>query len=220
MTSISRTLTLLTALAAGLALTTPATTLAQSTSDIEGRYELIQPPQPTETPGKVEIVDVFWYGCSHCWKFLPSMEALDKRKADYVEIRRMPAIFRRNWEMHARAFYTAKLLNAVDAIHRPLFQAIHEKGKKLDTRQELRAFFVAHGIDGAAFDKTIDSFAVETLLRKSTVMQGRYGVRGTPSVIVNGKYRVSASLAGGYDEMTRIAEALAAREHKAMMAAK
>ena len=84
----------------------------------------------------------------------------------------------------------------------------------------MRAFFIAQGIDGEAFDKTFDSFAVETMLRKSTVMQGKYGVRGTPSVIVNGKYRVSASLAGGYPEMTQIAEALAAREHKAMMASK
>lgn len=220
MTSKTRTLSFLGALTAFLALAVSGPAAAQQPIDPEGRYELIQPPQPTETPGKVEIVDVFWYGCPHCWKFLPAVEALDERKADYVEIRRMPAIFRRNWEMHARAFYTAKLLNAVDAIHRPLFSSIHEKGQKLDNRQSLRAFFIAQGIDGDAFDKTFDSFAVETMLRKSTVMQGKYGVRGTPSIIVNGKYRVSASLAGGYEAMTQIAEALAAREHKAMMAAK
>ena len=208
MTPTARLLTFLGVIVACVTLTLPASLHAQETIDPEGRYELIQPPQPTESPGKVEIVDVFWYGCPHCWRFLPSMEALEKRKADYVEIRRMPAIFRRNWEIHARAFYTAKLLNSVDTIHRPLFSAIHEKGQKLDTRESLREFFVARGIDGEAFDKTFDSFAVETLLRKSTVMQGRYGVRGT------------ASLAGGYDEMTQVAEALAAREHKATMAAR
>ena len=220
MTAVSRPLSMLLALAAFAALSLPAGVSAQELVDPEGKYVLIDPPQPTETPGKVEIIDVFWYGCPHCWRFLPSMEALEKRKADYVEIRRMPAIFRRNWEMHARAFYTAKLLNAVEQIHRPLFSAIHEKGRKLDTRDDLRAFFVAQGIEGEAFDKTFDSFAVETMLRKSTVMQGRYGVRGTPSVIVNGKYRVSATEAGGYDDMAAVAEALAAREHKAMMAAK
>ena len=207
------------ALLAALVLIVPAAAQAQDAIDPEGKYELVQPPQPTETPGKVEIVDVFWYGCPHCWHFLPSIEALEKRKPDYVEIRHMPAIFRESWEIHARAFYTAQLLNAVDVIHRPLFEAIHEQGKRMDTRKELRAFFVAHGIDGDAFDKTFDSFAVETLLRKSQVMQGRYGVRGTPTVIVNGKYRVSAGQAGGYEEMAKVAEALAEREHKAMMAA-
>jgi thiol:disulfide interchange protein DsbA len=214
MSSNSRILALLGALALGI----PALSVAQLTVDPEGKYDLIDPPQRTSTPGKVEIVDVFWYGCPHCWRFLPSMEALEKRKADYIEIRRMPAIFRDSWAIHARAYYTAKLLNAVEQIHRPLFEAIHEQNKKLNTRESLREFFVAHGVDGKAFDKTFDSFAVETMLRKSVLMQGRYGVRGTPSVIVNGKYRVSAGKAGGYAEMVDVAEALAAREHKSTMA--
>ena len=190
----------------------------QDLVDPEGKYELVQPPQPTDTPGKIEIVDVFWYGCPHCYSFLPAMERYETRKADYVEVRRMPAIFRESWAIHARAFYTAHLLGAVEKVHRPLFEAIHEKGERMDTRDSLRALFVAHGVDGEAFDKTFDSFAVETMLRKSQVMQGRYGVRGTPTVIVNGKYRVSASLAGGYEEMARVAEALAAREHEATTA--
>lgn len=207
-------------LVTALALIGPAAASAQGNIDPQGKYELIDPPQPTDTPGKVEVVDVFWYGCPHCFTFLPAMEAYEANKPDYVEIRRMPAIFRQNWEVHARAYYTAMLLNVVDRIHRPLFEAIHVKKLPLDSRDSLREFFVANGADGEAFDKTFDSFAVETLLRKSTVMQGRYGVRGTPSVIVNGKYRVSASLAGGYEEMVQVADALAAREHKATLAAK
>lgn len=207
-------------LLAALMLVGPAIAGAQDSIDPQGKYELIDPPQPTDTPGKVEVVDVFWYGCPHCYRFLPAMEAYEANKPDYVVIRRMPAIFRQNWEIHARAFYTASLLDIVDRIHRPLFEAIHEKQQRLDTRESLREFFLAHGADGEAFDKTFDSFAVETLLRKSTVMQGRYGVRGTPSVIVNGKYRVSASLAGGYEQMVQVADALAAREHKATLAAK
>ncbi|MFT5173523.1 MAG: thiol:disulfide interchange protein DsbA [Gammaproteobacteria bacterium] len=207
-------------LLAAFALGLPSATLAQHTIDPDGKYDLIDPAQPTDTPGKVEIVDVFWYGCPHCYRFLPSMEALDKRKADYVAIRRMPAIFRDSWAIHARAYYTAKLLDVVERIHRPLFVAIHDKNQALNTPASLRAFFVAHGVEGKTFDKTFESFAVETMLRKSTLMQGRYGVRGTPSVIVNGKYRVSAEKAGGYAQMVDVAEALAAREHKATMAMK
>jgi len=215
MTPVHRLLALL----AAFALLGPVAAGAQQSIDPEGKYELVDPPQPTDTPGKVEVVDVFWYGCPHCFRFLPALEAYEKSKPDYVEIRHMPAIFRESWEIHARAFYTASLLNMVDAIHRPLFDAIHEKHQPLDTRESLRAFFVAHGADGEAFDKTFDSFAVETLLRKSSVMQGRYGVRGTPTLIVNGKYRVSATLAGGYEQMVQVADALAAREHKAKVAA-
>ena len=203
-----------------VALSIPAASIAQNTIDPEGKFELIDPPQTTDTPGKVEIVDVFWYGCPHCYSFLPSMEALDKRKADYIEIRRMPAIFRKSWAIHARAYYTAKLLNVVESIHRPLFEAIHDKKQPLNTPQQLREFFVARGVEGEAFDKTFESFAVETMLRKSVLMQSRYGVRGTPSVIVNGKYRVSAGLAGGYAQMVDIAEALAAREQKTTLASK
>ncbi len=216
MTIVHRTAALL----AALLLMGPGTALAQATIDPEGKYELIQPPQPTDTPGKVEMVDVFWYGCPHCYSFLPAMEEFQKRQPDYVEVRRMPAIFRDSWAIHARAYYTAVLLNAEEVIHRPLFEAIHEKREPMDSRESLRAFFVARGVDGDAFDKTFDSFAVETMLRKSTVMQGRYGVRGTPTLIVNGKYRVSASLAGGYSQMMQVGEALAEREYKAKLAAR
>ena len=193
-------------------------TLAQGGFDPQGKYELIQPPQPTDTPGKVEVVDVFWYGCPHCFTFLPAMESYEKSKADYVEIRRMPAVFRKSWENHARAYYTAKLLGVDQKLHRPLFEMIHNGGKRVETREDLRAFFVANGVDGEAFDKTFDSFAVESMLRKSIVMQGRYGIRGTPSVVINGKYRTSGSLAGSYENMVKVIAALAEQEHKAAMA--
>ena len=104
--------------------------------DPEGKYELIDPQQPTDTPDKIEIVDVFWYGCPHCWRFLPSMEALEKRKADYIEIRRMPAIFRDSWAIHARAYYTAKLLNAVEQIHRRTDRSESRRGQS--TRMKTR----------------------------------------------------------------------------------
>jgi thiol:disulfide interchange protein DsbA len=182
--------------------------------DPAGKYERVQPPQPTETGDKVEVVDVFWYGCPHCFKFLPSMEQFEKGKPDYVTIRRMPAIFRENWENHARAFYTAQVLGIADKVHRPIFEAIHEGNRRLETREELAAFFEGFGVSGDEFDATFNSFAVETLMRKSKVMQQRYGVRGTPSVIVNGKYRVSGSLAGSYPNVIKVVEALAAQENQ------
>jgi len=188
--------------------------------DPEGKYELVKPPQPTDTPGKVEVVDVFWYGCPHCFRFLPVMEEFEKSKPEYVEIRRMPAIFRDSWVAHARAYYTARLLGIAEQVHRPIFDAIHVEGRALDTEESLMKFFEDFGVSNEEFRQTYASFAVDSLVRKSRVMQQRYGVRGTPSVIVNGKYRVSGSLAGSFENMVKVIAALAEREHESQVAAR
>lgn len=198
----------------------PATSLPAAGIDPTGKYELVKPPQPTDTPDKVEVVEVFWYGCPHCFTFLPAMEQYAKGKPDYVAVRHMPAIFRDSWVEHARAFYTADLLGVQERIHRPLFEAIHVGKQRLDTREDLMKFFEQHGVSNGDFNKTYDSFAVQTLMRKSQVMQQRYGVRGTPTVIVNGKYRVSGSLAGSPQNMIKVIEALVERERAEKLASR
>ncbi len=199
-------------IAAALLLSAAPTTFAQSTFDAEGKYEQIKPAQQTESKGKVEVVDIFWYGCPHCFDFLPVMEAFEKNKPEYVEIRRMPAIFRKSWEPHARAYYTANVLGVTDKIHRALFEAIHKENKKMETTDELRALFESHGVSAKDFDETFNSFAVDGLVRKSQQMQQAYGVRGTPAVVINGKYRTSGSQAGSYQNVVKVIEALAEQE--------
>ena len=183
--------------------------------EIEGRYEILQPPQQTETGDRIEVVDVFWYGCPHCYTFLPMMEAYDLVKPEYVEVRRLPAIFRESWVAHARAFYTAMLLGVVDQTHRPLFEEIHEQRNPTDHKEALAAFFERQGVDRGTFEQTWDSFAVESLVRKSILMQQRYGITGTPSVVVNGKYRVTGRLAGSYDNVIPVVMALVEKEREA-----
>ncbi len=202
------------------AATLPATSVHAAGIDPTGKYDLVKPPQPTDTPGKVEVVEVFWYGCPHCFTFLPAIEQYAKSKPEYVAVRHMPAIFRDSWVAHARAFYTASLLGVEEQIHRPLFEAIHLRKQPLDSPEALMKFFEQYGVGNDDFKKTYNSFAVETLLRKSQVMQQRYGVRGTPTVIVNGKYRVSGSLAGSPDDMIKVIEALVEREHAEKVASR
>ena len=125
-------------------------------------------------------------------------------------------IFRPTWEIHARAYYTAELLGEDDRLHEVVFDAIHKDKIRLDNREALITFFANHGVSKSDFEKTYDSFAVESMVRKARVMQGRYGVRGTPTVVINGKYRTSASLAGGYDNMIRVIEALVEMEKKTL----
>jgi thiol:disulfide interchange protein DsbA len=208
-----RLLTLL--LVAGLGHALPLAVTAQSAGfDIEGKYELVRPPQPTESPDKIEVVEIFWYGCPHCFRFLPVMDRYVESKPDYVEVVRMPAIFRDRWAAHARAYYTARQLGVLDKIHGPLFDAIHVKRQSLDSRASLATFFEAHGVSRADFEKTYDSFTVESLVRRSLAMQRSYGIRGTPSVIVNGKYRVSGSLAGSNENMIKVIEVLVEKERQ------
>jgi thiol:disulfide interchange protein DsbA len=207
----------LTAFLVSMALAASAATLVATPAsaagiDPTGKFDLITPPQPTDTPDKIEVVEVFWYGCPHCYSFLPAMEKYSQGTADDVAVRHMPAIFRDSWIAHARAFYTAELLGVEEQIHRPLFDAIHVDKQPLDSQEALMKFFETYGVSNDDFNKTYKSFAVETLLRKSQVMQQRYGVRGTPTVIVNGKYRVSGTLAGSPEDMIKVVEALVERE--------
>jgi len=189
---------------------------AQTTGfDIEGKYEVLQPPQLTETGDRIEVVDVFWYGCPHCYTFLPLLEVYEQIKPEYVEIRRLPAIFRESWAAHARAYYASMLLGVEHKTHRALFEEIHEHRNPTDHKEALAAFFERQGVDRTRFEQTYDSFAVESLFRKSVLMQQRYGIRGTPSVVVNGKYRVTGRLAGGQDNMLQVVMALVDREYEA-----
>jgi thiol:disulfide interchange protein DsbA len=180
--------------------------------DLEGKYVLVDPPQPTQTPDAIEVVDVFWYGCGHCWRFLPLMEAYVETQPQGVSIRRLPAVSRKSWEVHARAFYTAQQLGIEAKLHRPIFEAIHIDKQKLDTSETVMALFVSHGVAEDAFTKAWDSAAVEVLIGRSLQQQAKYGVEGTPSVIVNGKFRTSATLAGSYEDLRRVIEVLVEME--------
>ena len=187
---------------------------SHSEFDVEGKYALVQPAQPTETePGTVEVVDVFWFGCPACFRFLPHMEGLKESAPEYLRIRRMPAVFRESWIPHARAYYTAHLLGVEDRIYPAMFRAIHVQGRSLSTRDALAAFFEEHGVSAGEFGDVYDSFAVESLVRKSVAMQRNYGVRATPTVIVNGKYRTSGNVAGSHGNVIKVILALAEREH-------
>lgn len=196
----------------------PLTAAPGAGVDPAGKFDLVLPPQPTDTPDKVEVVEVFSYACPHCFTFLPYMEKYAKIKPDYVAVRHMPAVFRSSWIAPARAFYTAQVLGIEKQIHRAIFEAIHVDKQPMSTREDVTKFFETHGVSKKDFDKAYDSFAVETLMRKSQVMQQRYGIRGTPSVIVNGKYRVSGTLAGPPEGIIQVTEALAEHERAEMKA--
>jgi thiol:disulfide interchange protein DsbA len=174
----------------------------------EESYELVKPPQPTADPAKIEVMEFFWYGCPHCYHFEPHIKAWLKAKPDNVVFIRQPAIFNARWGAHAKAFFTAESLGVLDKMHDDFYDAIQNKKMALESEDDLAKFFVAHGVKEEDFHKAYKSFSVDAKMRQAEAMAPRYGVDGTPSLIVNGKYRVGATQAKSFEKMIEAANAL------------
>lgn len=175
-------------------------------------YELISPPQPTSDPSKIEVLEFFWYGCPHCLHFEPTLNAWVKKKPASVLFIRQPAIFNEHWGAHAKAFFTADVLGVEEKMHADFFDAIQNKKKALESEDDLAKFFVAHGVSEADFRGAYKSFAVDAKMRQAEPLAAKYGVTGTPTMTVNGKYRISPGQAKSFDRMIAITEALVKKE--------
>lgn len=178
-------------------------------------YQEIKPPVPTSVGAdKVEVLELFWYGCPHCYAFEPQLKEWLAKKPDYVEFVRVPAVFAHNWEVHARAYYAAIQLGVLDKVHSALFDAIHRDGRKVFSEDELVAFFADQGVPEAEFRKAYESFDVDTKTRHAISLTRQYGITGVPAIIINGKYRTSGQEAGDYGTLLKVVETLADKEHK------
>lgn len=177
-------------------------------------YARITPAQPTDDPGKVEVVELFWYGCPHCHRFQPYLERWLKSKPDDVVYIRMPAILSDSWALLARAYYAAEALGKLEEIHQPLFKAIHEQRRRFNTEQAVADFFAEHGVSAEEFRKVFHSFSVESKVRRARQMTRRYHTQGTPTVVINGKYRSDPGMARGFDNLIRVIDFLVEKERK------
>jgi Predicted dithiol-disulfide isomerase involved in polyketide biosynthesis len=175
-------------------------------------YELIVPAQSPDSANKIEVVELFWYKCSHCYSFEPYVERWLKSKPENVELLRLPAILNPNWAVHAQAYYTAEALGVLDKIHTPLFNAIHLHNRSLNSEDELAKFFAEHGINKGEFRAAFRSFAVDSKVRRAQVMTQRYGTTGVPAMIVAGKYRTSGGMVGDYNTLLEVVNFLVAKE--------
>jgi thiol:disulfide interchange protein DsbA len=160
------------------------------------------------------VVELFWYGCPHCYRLEPYLHTWLKSKPEDVHFVRMPAILGTSWELLAKAYFTAELLGVMDKAHGALFSAIHEKKNKIRDEKMLREVFVGLGVSPEDFDKTFNSFAVTIKVNNARMMTRRYGITGVPTVIVNGKYNTSASLAGSNQNIIDIINQLVEQERK------
>jgi protein dithiol oxidoreductase (disulfide-forming) len=177
------------------------------------QYKLLKPAQPTDVaPGKVQVVEVFWYACSHCFAIEPKVEAWNsKGKPAYVVSMQMPATWNEMLKTHARVFYTAELLGKLQQLNSEIFREINVNHNRMDTPEKIEAFFVSHGVSKADFQKAFSSFAVESKLRQAEEMNKRYKITATPTWVVAGKYVTDVSMAGSEDGLFEVLNALAAK---------
>ena len=178
-------------------------------------YEEIPNGQPyLPLNGKVEVVEVFGYVCPACAQFQPLVNSWEKKLPANVRFTYVPAAFGGPWITYAKAYYAAESMGLVERTHNDLFKAIHIdqtlKGERgMDTVAEVAAFYGKHGVDAKQFASTMESFAVNAKLNRGKQWAIRSGLQGTPTIIVNGKYRV---LGKSFPDMLRIADELIAQE--------
>ena len=185
---------------------------------VEGvHYEAIDIPVKTglegEQPLKVEVVEVFSYMCIHCYSFDPLLKLWEQNKAEQAVFNRLPAVFSADWELMARAFYTAEILDVSEQMHEPLFEAIHKQPKNLRDEDIMAALFLEHAeIPAEEFAESFNSFFVRSRVMQARAKGRAYGITGVPVMIVNGKYRVGGRMAGSNEAMLDVVDFLVRRE--------
>jgi thiol:disulfide interchange protein DsbA len=170
----------------------------------------------------IEVTEVFSYGCSHCNTFEPYMQSWKKSKPDYIKLQRLPVSFgRREWELMARGYVAAEMMGIAEQSHMPMMDAIWKDRKQFRSLDQLADFYAGFGVERDAFIAHFKSFAADSQMRRGQHDAQLFGVRGTPSLVVNRKYRVGSNKdVPGFEIMLDIVNYLAAQEHAAIIATK
>ena len=179
-------------------------------------YQVLDTPVRTSNPNLIEATEVFWYGCSHCYSFEPTITQWKKTLAKDVVFVQNPAIWHPTMELHARAFYTAKVLGILDKMHTIIFEEMNLRKNKLANEGAVSELFEANGIDPEKFAKIFNSFGINSAVKQAEARQRSYQIKGTPEMIVNGKYRITARMGGGQGGMMKIVDYLIDVERQKM----
>lgn len=174
----------------------------------------INPPQETRSGDRIEVLEFFWYGCPHCFRFEPYLQKWHEDSPDDVLLVQVPAISSKTWLPHARAFYTAMTMGILEDHHQALYDAIHQDKRRLDDERTLREFFTERGVDGKEYQRVYRSEEVDQLAKRAYLMTRNYKISGVPALIVNGRYMTSPSAAGGAEQAIAALRQLITRERR------
>ena len=178
-------------------------------------YVELTNPVPVSVPGKIEVVELFWYGCPHCYAFEPTINPWVEKLPSDVNFKRIPALFGGPWDAHGQLFITLDTMGVEHKVHNAVFNAIQKEGKRLTKPEDMADFVATQGVDKAKFLKTFESFAVKGKMAQYKELAQKYGVQGVPTMIVNGKYRFDLGSTGGPEQTLNVADQLIAKERAA-----
>ena len=194
----------------------PGSLLAQGKKPDDGAdYITLDKRVPVETPpGKIEVIEFFWYSCPHCNAFEPKLVNWIKRLPADVSIRRVPVAFRDDFVPQQRLYYTLEAMGKLDELHAKVFQTIHGDRLVIDKEGPIVAWAEKNGLDKAKFTELYNSFSVQTKARRATQLQDAYKVQGVPAIGIGGRYYTDGSLAGNMDRALQVTDYLVAEVRK------
>lgn len=187
---------------------------AQGVAPKEGKdYTRLATPAPVEAAaGKIEVVEFFWYNCSHCNEFEPTLEAWLKTPLKNMAFRRVPVAFNAGSVPQQKLYYALEGMGKVEELHARLFRAIHVERQNLSKEDAIFAWLAKQpGMDMAKFKEVFNSFTVSNQVRKAAQLQDAYRVDGVPSMGVAGRYYTDGTMAGSIKGMLTVVEALVAK---------
>lgn len=165
-------------------------------------YALVNPPQPTDNPAKIEVIEFFSYGCIHCYHFHPAVKKWAAKLPADVEFKRVPVSFGRSqWFNLSRLFYALEAIGELGRLDEAAFAAIHDKNVKLYDDATIKAWAAQEKIDPKKFADAYDSFGVQSKAKRADQITAGYKVQGTPSIAVDGKYMVLNEGVNGYEDI-------------------
>jgi protein dithiol oxidoreductase (disulfide-forming) len=166
-------------------------------------------------PGQVEVIEFFSYTCPHCASFAPYIHRWEKKQSSHVKVTYIPVVFHESLMNYAKAHYAAELLEVLDKVQPLIFESIHVKNQPLDTPDKIADLAAGLGVDKKKFLETMDSFAVDSSLRRGLQRTQKYRISGVPTVTVNGRYLTSVGMAGGNEQALNVLDYLIGLETKA-----
>ena len=194
-------------LGAGLAAGSVA--LAQTGAPVDGtHYVRLAQPVPVAVPGKIEVIEFFWYACPHCNAFEPMLDAWQKKLPADVLFRRVPVAFRESFVPQQRIFFALDEMKLLEKMHRKVFYAIHNDRMPMDKPAEIAAFMTKNGIDGDKFLEHYNGFSMQAKLAQAAQVAKAYRIDGVPAIAVHGRYFTSPSMAGGSERALAVADYL------------
>jgi thiol:disulfide interchange protein DsbA len=179
----------------------------------EGKdYNRLDKPQAADVgPGKIEVIEFFWYSCPHCNAFEPALANWIKNAPKDVVARRMPVAFNDSFAPQQRLYFTLEALNLLDSLHVKVFQAIHVDKQALNTDASIQVWAEKQGVDKTKFAETYKSFGMASKLRRAVQLQNDFKVEGVPALGIAGRFYTDGSMAGSMERALQVTEALLAQ---------